>query len=144
MWRRRLVLLTAGLAGLALCASAANATVLRVGAWNGIQGQFKTIQGAARVARPGDWILVGPGDYKTHSSRHPAGVTETPAGILITKKNLRLRGMNRNTVIVDGTKSGAPCSRQKSASWRRCRPSRYCAPSSSRSCRDRWCRLSAF
>ena len=31
--------------------------------------------------------------------------------MLITKAHLRLRGMNRNSVIVDGTKSGPACSR---------------------------------
>ena len=56
-------------------------------------------------------MLVAPGDYKTTSSKTPAGSGgEFPAGVLITKPRLHLRGMNRNTVIVDGTKSGPPCS----------------------------------
>src|SRR5262249_30779036 len=38
---------------------------------------------------------------------------DTPAGILITKPRIYLRGMNRNTVIVDGTKSGPACSHAK-------------------------------
>ena len=69
-----------------------------------------------RSTRPsrGDWILIGPGDYKTSSSRRaPKGAPTFPAGVLITKPRCYIRGMNRNTVIVDGTKPGsAPCSAQ--------------------------------
>jgi hypothetical protein len=36
-----------------------------------------------------------------------------PAGVLITTPGIHLRGMNRNAVVVDGTRSGAPqCSSQ--------------------------------
>ncbi len=94
----------------------AGAKVLRVGTYHGIRGQFRTIQAAVDAARPGDWILVAPGDYKTTSSRAPHGHADTPAGVLITTPNTRLRGMNRNKVIVDGTKPGsAPCSRKPAA-----------------------------
>src|SRR5579872_1640313 len=80
--------------------------VLRVGTWKGIPGQFRTIQAAALAAKPGDWILVAPGDYRETGY---AGAPE-PAGVLITTPDLHLRGMNRNTTIVDGTKSGPACS----------------------------------
>ncbi|MGH3262381.1 MAG: hypothetical protein ACRDNS_10320, partial [Trebonia sp.] len=43
----------------------AGARVLRVGTYKGIHGQYKSIQKAADQARPGDWVLIGPGDYKT-------------------------------------------------------------------------------
>ena len=92
-------------------ASAAGARVLLVGTYRGIRGQYASIQAAVDAARPGDWILVGPGDYKTTSSRAPAGRADTPTGVLITTPRVYLRGMNRNTVIVDGTKSGPACSR---------------------------------
>ncbi|MGZ4322495.1 MAG: hypothetical protein ACXVHJ_10705 [Solirubrobacteraceae bacterium] len=96
--------------------SSANARVLRVGSFHGISSQFATIQAAVDAARPGDWILIGPGDYKTTTSRHPAGKTDSPAGVLVTKPRIYIRGMNRDTVIVDGTKPGsAPCSTKKSA-----------------------------
>jgi hypothetical protein len=76
-----------------------------------VAGQFRTIQAAVDAARPGDWILVAPGDY------HEVGSTETeyPAGVLIETDGIHLRGMNRNTVIVDGTKRTAatPCSGDK-------------------------------
>ena len=90
---------------------AAGARVLRVGTYKGVHGQFKSIQAAVKAARPGDWILIAPGDYKEHSGRAPAGDSAAPAGVLITTRDLYIRGMNRNTVVVDGTKPGsAKCS----------------------------------
>jgi len=94
-------------------ASGAGARVLRVGTYHGIPGQYRSIQAAVDAAKPGDWVLVGPGDYKTTSSGRVAGRPDLAGGILITTPRLYLRGMNRNTVIVDGTKSGSPCSRAK-------------------------------
>ena len=113
--RRRLLLGLVVMVALSLPA-VAGARVLRVGKYHGIKGQYNTIQAALAAAKPGDWILLGPGDYKTHSSSipttgHPADTF--PAAVLITKARLRLRGMNRNTVIVDGTKSGPACNNVK-------------------------------
>jgi hypothetical protein len=88
--------------------------VLRVGTYKGIAGQYKTIQAAVNAATPGDWILVGPGDYKTTSSTAPTGHPDFVAGVLIQTPNIYLRGMNRNTVIVDGTRSGGACSSKSS------------------------------
>ena len=87
--------------------------VLRVGTWHGIPGTYKTIDAAASAARPGDWILVAPGDYKE------AGVTAPePAGVLITTPGLHLRGMDRNATIVDGTRRGSPaCSASPADQW---------------------------
>jgi len=98
-------------------ASAAHGVrVLRVGTWHHIKGQFKTIQAAVDHARPGDWILVAPGDYKTTSSRAPKGHSDIPSGVLITKPDLTIRGMNRRTVVVDGTKPGyGKCSKKAAA-----------------------------
>ena len=98
-------------AGLAMPA-VASAQVLRVGTYNGIPGQFTSIQSAVNRAKPGDVILVGPGDYKTTAVHFPAGASNTPADILITTGGLTLRGMDRNAVTIDGTKAGSPlCSR---------------------------------
>src|SRR6202035_2912726 len=113
--RRRLLLGFVVIVALSLPA-VAGARVLRVGKYHGIKGQYNTIQAAVAAAKPGDWILIGPGDYKTRSSSipttgHPASTF--PAAVLITKPRLRLRGMNRNKVIVDGTKSGSPCNSVK-------------------------------
>ena len=83
---------------------AATPHVWRVGTWNGVGGNFSSIQEALRHAQPGDWILVGPGDYKEHGSDNP----NLPAGVLITVPGVHIRGMDRNRVIVDGTKAGAP------------------------------------
>src|SRR3954447_8037169 len=66
----------------------------------GKNGTYKKIQAAVNAAHPGDWILIAPGDYK-----------ET---VRIRKDNIHLRGMSRNGVIVDGTKSGPPCSSKPS------------------------------
>jgi hypothetical protein len=95
-------------------APAMAARVLRVGTYHRIHGQYKTIQAAVNAARPGDWVLVAPGDYKTTSSKAPSGHDDTPAGILITTAHLHLRGMDRNRVVVDGTKSGPKCSNAES------------------------------
>jgi hypothetical protein len=113
--RRRFLLGAVGLAMFCV-PSQASGRVLRVGTYHGVKGQYKTIRAAVKAAKPGDWILIAPGDYKTRSSSipksgHPAGTF--PAGILITTPRLRLRGMNRGTVIVDGTKSGPPCNHVK-------------------------------
>jgi hypothetical protein len=115
----------AALAGtlLAACASSPHPTgsapgggrVLLVGTFKGHPGRFSTIQAAVEAARPGDWILVAPGDY------HETADTTTSAsaaadgdfgGVLITKSNIHLRGMSRTHVIVDGTLGSAstPCS----------------------------------
>ena len=112
---RRLILSVAFAACLVI-APAASARVLLVGSYHGIRGQFTSIQAAVNAAKPNDWILIGPGDYKTSSVRAPNGAPTVPAGVLITKAGLYLRGMNRNRVIVDGTKPGsAPCSKSQSA-----------------------------
>jgi hypothetical protein len=113
--RRAAVVLLAVVAVLSFV-SAAGAKVLRVGIYHGITGQFTSIQAAVNAAKPGDWILVGPGDYKTSSNRHPRGRADIPAGVLMTTRRVYLRGMNRNTVVVDGTKPGsAKCSSKASA-----------------------------
>ena len=68
-----------------------------------------------RSTRPsratGSWSV--PGTTRRPAAAPRAGGATFPAGVLITKARLHLRGMNRNTVIVDGTKPGsAPCSRE--------------------------------
>jgi hypothetical protein len=85
--------------------------VLRVGTFNGKKGQCKTIQEAVDAAAPGNWILIAPGDYKETSSRKAPGAygdDVAPAAILVSTPNLHIRGMNRNTVMIDGTKPGSP------------------------------------
>jgi hypothetical protein len=85
--------------------------VLLVGTFSGQAGRYRTIQSAVSAARPGDWILVAPGDY--HENADTIGpVSEYVSaggfgGVYITKSNIHLRGMNRSSVIVDGTKPGA-------------------------------------
>jgi Right handed beta helix region len=82
--------------------------VLRVGTFNGIPGQYQSIQAAVDAAHTGDWILVAPGDY------HETGAPN--AGVLITTPGIHVRGLQRNSVIVDGTQSGGThCSSAPSA-----------------------------
>ena len=117
MSRRRLIAVVAVLV-VTVCAlpAAAGARVLRVGVYKGIRGQYKTIQAAVDAAKPGDFVLVGPGDYKTTSSRAPRGAKQFPAAVLMQKPLVFLRGMNRSKVIVDGTKPGYPaCSKNPAA-----------------------------
>ena len=94
--------------GLAPAAGARGARVLLVGSYHGVAGSYATIQAAVDAARPGDWILVGPGDYH-EGDDHTNGVQwHTPGGVVITTPGIHLRGMNRNGVIVDGTRAGGP------------------------------------
>jgi len=98
-------------AWLVLSAGAASGAVLRVGTFQGQPGDYTSIQDAVDAASPGDWILIAPGDYHergdyTHASPNGNSI----GGVTITKPNLHLRGLDRNQVIVDGTKPGsAPC-----------------------------------
>jgi hypothetical protein len=99
---------------LSACSSSNGANVLLVGTFHGKAGGYQSIQSAVNAAKSGDWILVAPGDYhETSDISHPP---PDPAhgqmgGVYITKANLHLRGMNRSTVVVDGTKPGsAQCS----------------------------------
>jgi hypothetical protein len=95
---------------------AATARVLRVGVWHGVKGTYPTIQAAVDAAHAGDWVLVGPGDWKERGdfTTHKPASGEPGWGVSITTPGLHLRGMNRNTVVVDGTKPGtAKCSNKR-------------------------------
>jgi hypothetical protein len=96
---------------------AAAPRVLRVGTWHGVRGNEPTINAAVAALRPGDWLLIGPGDWhpQMDKSKAQAGVIY-PSAMLITTSHVHVRGMNRNQVIIDGTKPhAAPCSKRKSA-----------------------------
>ena len=72
--------------------------VLQVGTFEGKHGAYVTIQSAVDAASPGDWILIAPGTYRVSGA--------ATAGVLITKPGLHLRGLDRNGVVIDGTKPG--------------------------------------
>jgi len=115
-------LLTGVMGPSAVAASSAQSQVLYVGTFKGIttppSSTFQTIQGAVDAAKKGAWILIAPGDY--HESSDTGAGAPTAAdladgwygGVDITTPDLHLRGMNRSTVIVDGTlsKASTPCS----------------------------------
>jgi hypothetical protein len=85
--------------------------VLTVGTWHGKAGKFTSIQAAVDAASPGDWIVIAPGDYKERGDYTTHKPTTRPsAGVYIDKPNLHLLGLDRNGVVVDGTKSGPTCS----------------------------------
>jgi hypothetical protein len=86
-------------AGATASVSTNSPAVLQVGSYHGKPGHFTSIQAAVDAARPGDWILIAPGDYHEQGS--------TVAGVWVTTPSIHLRGMNRNHVIVDGTNHGA-------------------------------------
>jgi len=106
-----------GAGGLGM-AAAATRHVLRVGTYHGIKGQYSSIQKAVDAASPYDVILVGPGDYHERGdyTTHPPRNGRGSAGVWITTPHLTIRGMDRNTVIVDGTKPGSSqCSKAATA-----------------------------
>ena len=112
------VVLVGGAVGASAMASAsatvtkkATAHVLLVGTFDGKKGGYTTIQSAVNAAKPGDWILVAPGDYHETDdlTSPPKSYSEGGFGaVLIRTPKLHLRGMSRSGVIVDGTKPGAP------------------------------------
>jgi hypothetical protein len=97
-------------AGTVAGAVPASAKVLRVGKFAGKAGRYTTIQAAINAASPGDWVLIGPGDYKEAGNQVPTaakGDDRAGAAVLVTTPGIHIRGMNRNRVVLDGTKLGA-------------------------------------
>src|SRR5438128_1390998 len=90
-------------------AAPATAAVLTVGKFSGKDGKFKSIQTAIDKAHPGDWVLIGPGDYKEAGTRAASGAAgDAGAAVLLEKSGVHIRGMDRNGVLLDGTKPGTP------------------------------------
>ena len=91
--------------------------VLTVGTFNGMPGQYSSIQAAVNAAQPGDWVLVAPGDYhEAHDIANPPTPGQASigwfGGIEVDTPYVHIRGMQRNSVIVDGTSasSSSACS----------------------------------
>ena len=96
----------------------AQAHVLRVGTYNGHRGSYRTIQRAVNAAHAGDSSSSRPASTTSApTTRGPSaeGGTEAGAGVWIQTPGIHLRGMDRNGVVVDGTKPGGAgaCSRRK-------------------------------
>ena len=89
-------------------ASAHRGHVLQVGTYRHKSGHYTSIQAAVDAAQPGDWILIAPGTYHETGS-----VTD---GVRITTAGIHLRGLDRNSVVIDGTIAGsATCSSDPAA-----------------------------
>jgi hypothetical protein len=96
---------------------AAAPQVLRVGTWHGIPGNVPSLDAAIKQLRPGGWILVAPGDYHPRMDYQASQAgSDSPAAVLVAVPGVHLRGMDRNGVVIDGTKPGsARCSSSASA-----------------------------
>jgi hypothetical protein len=98
---------------LAACSPGSSSpAVLLVGTYHGHTGDYGSIQAAVDAAKSGDWILIAPGDYHEDDDAHVTSASQLSTGehggVLVHASDLHIRGMNRDTVIVDGTKAGAP------------------------------------
>jgi hypothetical protein len=119
-------LLMAGGGTAAASSTSGSGRVLLVGTFHGRVGKYTSIQAAVNAARPGDWILVAPGDYHetddAHGGPHSVYSDGDHGGVVVSTSNLHIRGMDRNTVIVDGTKAGAPTPCSPLAQWQNLGP----------------------
>ncbi len=93
-----------------LVPASAQGRVLRVGTYHGHSGPYRTIQRAVDAAHRGDVVLVAPGVYHERGDyqgpHRVVGGSEAWAGVLITTPGITVRGLDRNRVVVDGTKPG--------------------------------------
>jgi hypothetical protein len=85
-----MLLALAAMLALAAAASAKKSTVLIVSQTKSGAGYYSTVQAAVNASKKHDWILIEPGVYAEEVK-----VSKKHGGIFI-------RGMNRNTVIMDG------------------------------------------
>src|ERR1700726_821394 len=91
---RHVAALTSLAALLGAFASSASATVRIVSTTKSGANYYSAIQSAVNASHAGDWVLIEPGVYDE--------------SVRVQTPNLHIRGMNRNTVILDGQSKGAP------------------------------------
>jgi hypothetical protein len=109
------------------------AGVFAVGIFHGVRGNVTAVENVTSIQRAVDeaeawatrpanearcghapcdsYVLLAPGDYKTVPGAieaPPKG--QVPAGVLVDTANVWIVGMNRDSVVIDGTKSGPACS----------------------------------
>jgi len=112
---------------LTACSSRLSPRALLVGTFHGVKGQYSTIQAAVDAAKRGDYILIAPGDYHEQDDlAHPPSAAQAAlgeyGGVLVRTPDIWIRGMDRSSVIVDGTKSGAPVPCDPQAQWQELGP----------------------
>jgi hypothetical protein len=104
-----LCLCTAELSGAAAQASMAP-RVLLAGTYHGTAGGYTSVRAALALARAGDLILVRLGDCTAvlcgGAAAGSCGAT-APAGAFVITAGIHLRGMNRNSETIDGTRPGS-------------------------------------
>ena len=106
------------------CVPAAGAKVLRVGTYHGIRGQYSDDSGGGQRGQAGRLDPDRSRRLQDDLEPAPAGPrATTPPACWSPSPTSASRGMNRNTVIVDGTKPGSACSskRRRRTSGRRSR-----------------------
>lgn len=113
--------------GLSACSSQSSPRALLVGTFRGVKGQYSTIQAAVDAAKSGDYVLIAPGDYHEHDDlAHPPSADQASlgeyGGVLVRTPRIRIRGMDRSSVVVDGTKAGAPVPCDSQAGWQELGP----------------------
>src|SRR2546430_8341251 len=106
--RGLLAIFALGCAALLAVAPSALANVLRVGTFNGKPGGYHTIQQAVAAAHAGDWVLIGPGDYKEAGVTNPAGGRGTGGAVLVEKAGVLSRGLGPHRIILNAPTSRAP------------------------------------
>jgi hypothetical protein len=74
--------------------AASQATVRVVSKTKSGQDVYPTIQDAVNAAQPSDWVVIEPGEYDE--------------SVRVERPGLHIRGMNRNTVILDGQHQVSP------------------------------------
>ena len=85
-------------------AQAGTPSVLLVGPAGTAGAQYTSIQAAVNAAHAGDWVLIAPGVYHEKGT---GAATDRSADVLVTTGGIHIRGMNRDTVIIDGTNVSA-------------------------------------
>ena len=89
-------------------AASASAHVLKVGTFARVKRRLQEHPEGRRRGEPGDWVLIGAGRLPRKEDRELRRAPKRTRGpaVLVTKPGIHIRGMDRNGVVLDGTKAG--------------------------------------